>query len=68
MKHDRTFNVGKIASGLQKGLKQGVGAVKHGAKTIKEKTGKLGRQGVQTLASLQKKSKESIKRVFRRAA
>jgi len=68
MKYDRTFNVGKIASGLKKGLKQGAGAVKHGAKTIKEKTGKIGRQSVHTLASLRKKSKESIKRVFKRAA
>ena len=68
MKYDRIFSVEKIVSGLQKGIKQGAGAVRHGAKTIKEKTGKLGRQGVHTLASLQKKSKESIKRVFKRAA
>jgi hypothetical protein len=68
MKFQETFNIGKITSGLQKGLKQGVGAVKKGATVVKDKTGQIGRQGAEQLTALQKKSKESIKKVFKRAA
>ena len=68
MKYKATFKIDKITSGLQKGIKQGVGAVKKSALTVKKETGQISRQGVKQLAALQKKSKESIKKVFRRAA
>jgi hypothetical protein len=68
MKYGEAFNIDKIASGLQKGLKQGVGAVKKGALVVKDKTGQITREGVRQLTALEKKSKESLKKAFRKVA
>jgi len=68
MKYGDAFNIDKITSGLRKGLKRGVGAVKKGAMAVKDKTGQVTREGVRQLTALEKKSKQSLKKVFRKVA
>lgn len=68
MRYGRTFNIDNITSGLQRGLKRSVEAVKDGAIVVKDKTGDITRKGVRQLTALQKKSKESLKKVFRKVA
>jgi hypothetical protein len=68
MKLGETFNIDKITSGLQKGLKEGAGAVKKGALVVKDKTGQITRESVRQLTALEKKSKESLKKVLRKVA
>jgi len=68
MKYGATFKIDEITSGLQRGLKQGVGAVKKGAVVVKDKTGQVTREGVQQLTALQKKTKKTLKSFFRKVA
>ena len=68
MKYGENFNIDKLTSGLQRGLKQSAGAVKKGAIIVKDKTGAIAREGVRQLTSLQKKSKDTLKKVFRKVA
>jgi hypothetical protein len=68
MKYGETFNIDKITSGLQRGIKQGVGAVKKSAMVVKDKTGQITRQGVRQLTTLPKRSRETLKKVFRKVA
>lgn len=68
MKYGANFNIDKLTSGLQRGLMHGAGAVKKGAIIVKDKTGAITREGVRQLTSLQKKSKESLKKVFKKVA
>jgi hypothetical protein len=68
MKYGEAFNIDKITSGLQRGIKQGVGAVKKSAMVVKDKTGQITRQGVRQLTTLPKRSRETLKKVFRKVA
>ncbi len=68
MKYGENFNIDKITSSLQRGIKQGVGAVKKSAMVVKDTTGQITRQGVRQLTALPKKSKETLKKVFRKVA
>jgi hypothetical protein len=51
-----------------RGLKQSIRAMKKGAIVVKDKTGHITRESVRQLAALEKKSKESIKRIFKKEA
>ncbi len=66
--HNERFVAGRITSGLQRGLKNGVGALMRSVTTLKEKTGEMGRKSMQRLSVLGRRSKNSIKKIFRRAA
>jgi hypothetical protein len=66
MKYGNAFKIDNIVSGLQQELKQGVGAVKKGAIVVKDRTGEITREGVRQLTALEKKSKEALKKAFRK--
>ncbi|HET7317829.1 MAG TPA: hypothetical protein VFK23_01715 [Nitrospirota bacterium] len=68
MKYGDAFKIDNIMSGLQKELKQGVRAVKKSAIVVKDKTGEITREGVRQLTALEKKSKEALKKAFRKVA
>jgi hypothetical protein len=68
MKYGKILKSDKIASNMRRGLKQSVRALKKGAMFVKDKTGDMTREGVRQLAALEKKSKESIKKIFKKAA
>lgn len=68
MKYGDAFKIDNIISGLQKELKQGARAVKKGAIVVKDKTGEITREGVRQLTALEKKSKEALKKAFKKVA
>jgi hypothetical protein len=68
MKYGEILKSDKIVSSVRRGLKQSVGAVKKGAMVVKDRTGHITREGVRQLVALENKSKETIKRIFKKAA
>jgi hypothetical protein len=68
MRYGDILRRNRITSGMRRGLKQSVGALKKSAIVVKDKTGYITREGVRQLTALEKKSKESIKRIFKNAA
>jgi hypothetical protein len=68
MKYGDVFKIDNIVSVLQQELKQGARAVKKGAIVAKDRTGEITREGVRQLTALEKKSKEALKKAFRRVA
>ncbi len=68
MRYTETFHTEKIAAGLQRGLRRSIGAVKNGMELIEDKTGNIARQGLKQFGELGRKSRESLKKVFKKAA
>ena len=68
MKYGETIKWDNIKSGLQEGNKQGVGTVKKSATVVKSKTVDLTREGKRQIEALGQKSKESLKKVFKKVA
>jgi TMP repeat-containing protein len=68
MKYGETFKWDNIKSGLQEGIKQGLGTVKKSATVVKTKTVDMTREGKRQIEALGKKSKESLKKVFKKVA
>ncbi len=68
MKYRESFKWNAIKSGLQESLDHGLGAVKKGAIVVKTKTSEATQSGIRQLVALEKKSKEQLKRVFKRSA
>lgn len=68
MKYIEILKNYKIVSSVRRGLERSVEAVKKGAIVVKDKTGYITRESVRQLAVLEKKSKESIKNIFKNAA
>jgi hypothetical protein len=68
MKYRESFKWDAVKSGLQERLGHSLGAVKKGAIAVKTKTSEATQSGIRQLAALEKKSKEQLKRVFKRSA
>jgi predicted neutral ceramidase superfamily lipid hydrolase len=68
MKYGKTFEWNNIKYGLQKEIRQGVDAVKKSATVVTTKTADMTREGTRQIAELGKKSKESLKKVFKKVA
>lgn len=68
MKYGKTFEWNNIKYGLQKGIRQGVGAVKKSTAVVTAKTVDMTRKGRRQITELGKKSKESLKKVFKKVA
>ena len=57
MKYGKTFKWDNIRSGLQEGIKQGVGSVTKSAEAVKTKTVDLTREGKRQIEALGKSQK-----------
>ncbi len=68
MTYGGSFKWNTIKSGLQERLGHGLGSVKKGASVVKTKTGEVTQSGIRQLAAFEKKSKEQLKKVFKRSA
>jgi hypothetical protein len=68
MKYGETFKWDNIKSGLREGFKQGVGTVTKSATVVKTKTVDMTREGRRQIEALGKRSKETLKKVFKKVA
>ena len=68
MKYGKAIKWDNIKSGLQKGIKQSVGTVKKSATVVKTKTVDLTLEGKRQIEALGQKSKESLKKAFKKVA
>jgi hypothetical protein len=68
MTYRESFKWHTIKSDLQQRLGHGLGSVKKGAIAVKTKTSEVTQSGIRQLTALEKKSREQLKRVFRRSA
>jgi hypothetical protein len=68
MKYGKAIKWDNIKSGLQEGIKQSVGTVKKSATVVKTKTVDLTLEGKRRIEALGQKSKESLKKAFKKVA
>lgn len=68
MKYGEILKSDKIASSVRRGFEQSVGAVKKGAIVVKDRTGHITQEGMRQLVALENKSKQTIKKIFKKAA
>jgi hypothetical protein len=68
MKYRESFKWDTFKSGFQERLGHGLGSVKKSAIVVKTKTSEVTQSGIRQLVALEKKSKEQLKKMFKRSA